>query len=388
VQVNMTKRDYYEVLGVSRSASADEIKKAYRKVALQYHPDRNPGDKAAEDNFKEAAEAYEVLSDQQKKASYDRYGHQGLKGTGFGTAPGGGMRMEDIFEHFGDVFSDFGFDSFFGGRARGRPQHGVRGSNLRIRVKLTLKEMAEGVRKTIVVKKYGTCDTCKGTGARDSGSFDTCPTCHGTGRITRVTSTFLGQMQTSQTCPTCQGEGRTITAKCPTCRGEGREYREDKMTIEIPAGVSEGIQLSMSGKGNAGERGGPPGDLIIQIEEVPDEHLKREGNDVIYELYLNFVDAAVGTKVEVPTIDGKKARIKIEPGTQAGTLLRLKGKGFPAINGYGRGDEIIQVNVWTPKHLSSEEKKLLEKLRESPNFKPNPDKSDKGFFEKVKDIFN
>jgi molecular chaperone DnaJ len=384
----VTKRDYYEVLGVSRSASADEIKKAYRKVALQYHPDRNPGDKAAEDKFKEAAEAYEVLSDPAKKSSYDRFGHQGVKGTGGGSAPGG-MRMEDIFEHFGDVFSEFGFDSFFGGRGRGRTQQrGVRGSNLRIRVKLSLQEMAEGVRKNIIVKKYATCGTCKGSGAKDSGSFDTCNTCHGTGHVTRVTSTFLGQMQTSQTCPTCHGDGRIITAKCPACRGEGREYREEKMQIEIPAGVSEGIQLSMTGKGNAGERGGPAGDLIIQVEEIPDEHLKREGNDVVYELYLNIADAAMGTKVEVPTIDGKKARIKIEPGTQAGTLLRLKGKGFPAINGYGRGDQIIHVNVWTPKNLSSEEKKLLEKLRASENFKPKPGKSDKGFFERVRDMFD
>lgn len=384
----MNKRDYYEVLGVSRSASADEIKKAYRKVALQYHPDRNPGDKAAEEKFKEAAEAYEVLSNPEKKSAYDRYGHQGVKGAGSGSA-GGGMRMEDIFEHFGDVFSDFGFDSFFGGRGRGRSQQrGVRGSNLRIRVKLTMQEMAEGVRKNIIVKKYAACNVCNGTGARDSSSFDTCPSCHGTGHITRVTSTFLGQMQTSQTCPTCQGAGRTITAKCTNCRGEGREYREEKLQIEIPAGVHDGIQLSMSGKGNAGERGGPPGDLIIQIEEVPDEHLKREGNDVIYELYLNIADAAMGTKVDVPTIDGKKARIKIEPGTQAGTMLRLKGKGFPALNGYGHGDQIIHVNVWTPKHLSAEEKKLMEKLRESANFKPNPGKSDKGFFERVRDMFN
>lgn len=384
----MAKRDYYEVLGVNRNASSDEIKKAYRKVALEYHPDRNPGDKAAEEKFKEAAEAYDVLSDSEKKSSYDRYGHQATRGAGGGFS-GGNMRMEDIFEHFGDVFSDFGFDSFFGGRGRTRQaQQGVRGSNLRIRVKLTLQEMAEGARKTIVVKKYGSCDECKGTGARDATAFDSCPTCHGSGRVTRVQSTFLGQMQTVTTCPQCHGQGRTITSKCNTCRGEGRTYGDEKMTIDIPPGVSEGIQLSMSGKGNSGERGGPAGDLLIQIEEIPDGELTREGNDVVYELYLNLVDAALGTKVEVPTIDGKKARIKIDAGTQGGTLLRLKGKGFPAINGYGKGDQIVHVNVWIPKKLSSEEKKILEKLRSSPSLEPKPGKADKGFFDKMKDFFN
>ncbi len=384
----MAKRDYYEILGVSRNSSPEEIKKAYRKIALKYHPDRNPGDKEAEEKFKEAAEAYEVLSDPDKRAQYDRFGHEGMRGAG--GFSGQGMTIEDIFSHFGDIFGDLGgFESFFGGGSRsGRRQaRGRRGNNLRIKVKLTLREMAEGVTKKVKVKKYFTCPTCQGSGARDSGSVQTCGTCNGRGQVSRVTNTILGQMRTTQTCPTCQGSGQVITANCTQCRGEGRIYGEETISIDIPAGVTEGVQLSMSGKGNAGEKGGPAGDLLIMIQEVPHEDLKRDGKNVIYDLYISFIDAALGTQVEVPTITGR-AKIKIPAGTQSGKIYRLKGKGLPSLNGYGRGDQLIHVNVWTPRKLTPEERHLLESLRDSENFRPNPDKSDKGFFERMKDYFS
>ncbi len=381
------KRDYYEVLGVSKSASADEIKKAYRKVAMQYHPDRNPGDKVAEDKFKEAAEAYEILSDSDKKAQYDRFGHAGVGGRsgGFG---GGGMNMDDIFSQFGDVFGDDIFGSFFGGgrRGGGGRARGTRGSNLRVKIRLNFEEIANGATKTIKVKKYVGCTTCNNTGAKDKGGVQTCSTCGGTGQVRKVQNTFLGQMQTVTTCSACNGEGTTISNKCTSCKGEGRVYGEETVHIEIPAGVQEGIQLSMSGKGNAGERGGPAGDLIILIEEESHPELQREGLNVVYDLHISFTDAVFGTQLEVPTIDGK-AKIKIPPGTQSGKIFRLKGKGFPAINSYERGDEMIHVNVWTPQNVSSEEKAILEKLQDSPNFKPQPTKSDKSFFERVKEMF-
>lgn len=384
----MAKRDYYEILGVGKNATADEIKKAYRKVAMQYHPDRNPGDKPSEEKFKEAAEAYEILSDADKKAQYDRYGHAGVSGNG---RPGtGGMNMEDIFSQFGDIFGDDLFGSFFGGGAgRGRTQRsrGVRGSNLRIKLKLTYEEIAKGVTKNIKVKKYTVCNTCGGSGAKDKGSVHTCSTCGGSGQIRRVQNTFLGQMQTVTTCPTCNGEGTTITAKCPACRGEGRVYGEEAISIDIPAGVQEGMQLNISGKGNAGERGGMPGDLIIVIEEEPNKELHREGLNVAYDLHISFTDAAFGTQIEVPTIDGR-AKIKIPAGTQSGKIFRLKGKGFPAVNSYEKGDQLIHVNVWTPQHLTPEEKAILEKLSHSPNFKPQPDKNEKNFFEKVREMFS
>ncbi len=381
------KRDFYEILGVSKSASADEIKKAYRKVAMQFHPDRNPGDKAAEDKFKEAAEAYEVLSDADKKAKYDRFGHQA-----FGPGTGGGFRgADDIFSHFGDIFSDDLFGSFFGGGGRsnggGRRQTGQRGSNLRVKLKLNYEEIAKGVSKTIKVKKYINCNTCHGTGAKDSGSTQTCSTCQGTGQVRRVQNTFLGQMQTVTTCPTCNGEGNIVTAKCSPCKGEGRVYGEEQVTLDIPAGVQEGMQLSMSGKGNAGERGGMPGDLIILIEEEQHAVLHRDGLNVAFDLFITFPDAVFGTSVEVPTIDGK-AKIKIPAGTQSGKIFRLKGKGFPEVNGYSKGDQLIHVNVWTPQNINSEEKEMLEKLNDSNNFKPQPDKNDKSFFEKIKEAFN
>lgn len=387
----MAKRDYYEILGVGKSASTVEIKKAYRKTAMKYHPDRNPDDKAAEENFKEAAEAYEVLSDEQKRARYDRLGHAGVNGQG-GFGGGGGMSMDDIFEHFGDIFGGGSpFGDIFGRATRssggGRRGRGTRGSNLRVKVKLTLEEIAEGVTKKIKVKKYNTCATCNGNGAKDSSSFSNCGTCGGHGVVRKVTNTILGQMQTTATCPKCSGNGQTITQKCGTCKGDGRTYGEETIEINIPAGVAEGIQLSMDGAGNAGERGGSTGGLIINIEEKPHDTLKRDGNNVIYPLYVNFVDAALGTKVEVPTLGGK-ARISIPAGTQAGKIFRLKGKGIPALNSYGKGDQLIDVNIWTPKKLTKKEKELLQELKESPNFKPSPDKEDRSFFDRMKDFFD
>lgn len=387
----MAKRDFYEILGVSKSASADEIKKAYRKVAMQYHPDRNPGDKEAEEKFKEAAEAYEILSDADKKAKYDRYGHAAF---GPGTSGGGGgySNMDDIFSQFGDIFGDDMFGGFFGGGSRrnsggGGRARGQRGSNLRIKLKLNFEEIAKGVTKNVKVKKHVLCNTCNGNGAKDKNSVQNCGTCGGSGQVRRVTNTFLGQMQTVSTCPTCNGEGSTVTAKCGSCKGEGRVYGEETISIDIPAGVQEGMQLSMNGKGNAGERGGFAGDLIIQIEEEAHPELQRDGLNVAYDLYLSFSDAVFGTQVEVPTIDGR-AKIKIPPGTQSGKIFRLKGKGFPEVQGYNKGDQLIYVNVWTPQQVSDEEKRMLEKLSESPNFKPNPNKSDKSFFERVKEAFS
>ena len=387
----MSKRDFYEILGVAKSAGADEIKKAYRKVAMQYHPDRNPGDKEAEEKFKEAAEAYEVLSDADKRARYDRYGHAGIGGAAGGGFGGGGMNMEDIFSHFGDIFGGGGggFGDFFGGGgARGQRSQGVRGSNLRVRIKLTFEEIAKGATKNIKVKKYVNCNTCNGSGAKDASSIQTCSTCHGSGQVRKVQNTFLGQMQTVTTCPTCHGQGSTITSKCSSCKGEGRVYAEETVSIDIPAGVQSGMQLSISGKGNAGERGGMAGDLIVLIEEEPHKELQREGLNAVYDLYISFTDAVFGVSTEVPTIDGK-AKIKIPAGTQSGKILRLKGKGFPDVhNHYHKGDQLIHVSVWTPQHLSQEEKEALEKLKDSNNFTPQPEKTEKGFFDKVRDLFS
>jgi molecular chaperone DnaJ len=381
----MAKRDYYEVLGVPRSASEVELKKAYRQMAMKFHPDKNPGDKEAEDKFKEAAEAYDVLSTPEKKQRYDQFGHQGVNGAGgFG---GGGMNMEDIFSHFGSVFGeDSPFESFFGGGSRGGRRVN-RGSNLRIKVKLTLEEIAHGVEKKLKVNKAVPCTTCKGSGAQDGGSFHKCTTCNGAGQVHRVTNTFIGQMRTTSTCPSCHGEGQVIANKCKTCSGSGLQHGEEIVSVNIPAGVGEGMQLTVTGKGSAGERGGIPGDLFIVIEEAEHPHLVREGNSLLYDLYINFADAALGTSVEVPTIEGK-AKIKIDPGTQAGKVLRLKGKGLPSVNSYGRGDLLVNINVWTPQHLSSEEKKTLEQFRSSQNFKPNPGKGDKSWKERMREFFN
>jgi len=387
----MAKRDYYEVLGVSKGADDKEIKKSYRKIAMKFHPDRNPDDKAAEEKFKEAAEAYEILSDADKRARYDRFGHAGVNQGAGGGGFRGGMTVEDIFAQFGDIFGDGGspFESFFGGRGGGggRRSQGQKGSNLRIKVKLTLEEVASGVTKKIKVKKQVSCNTCSGSGAKDSKAVSSCSTCRGSGYVRQVKSTFLGQMQTTAACPTCHGSGQMITAKCGTCKGDGRTMGEELIEIEIPGGVAEGMQLSMRGNGNAGMNGGPSGDLLINIEEVPHDHLQRDGMNLIYEMYLNFADASLGTSVEVPTIDGR-VKIKVPPGTQSGKMFRLKGKGLPSVQSYGVGDQMINTNIWTPKTINDNEKKLLEKMRDMPNFKPQPGKSEKGFFERMKDYFS
>jgi molecular chaperone DnaJ len=389
------KKDFYEILGVSKSASQDEIKKAYRKTAMQFHPDRNPGDKAAEEKFKEAAEAYEILSDADKRTQYDRFGHQAFaqgRGGGGGGFSGAGMNMDDIFNQFGDIFGDESpFGSFFGGGGRrssggGRPR-GVRGSNLRIKIKLNYEEMSKGASKIVKVKKYVGCQTCGNTGAKDKNSMQTCGTCGGNGQVKKIQNTFLGQMQTVTTCPTCNGEGSTIANKCTSCKGEGRVFGEETVTIEIPAGVQEGMQLSLNGKGNAGERGGSAGDLIVLIEEEAHAQLHRDGLNVAFDLHISFPEAAFGTNVEVPTIDGK-AKIKIPAGTQSGKIFRLKGKGFPSVNSYEKGDQLIHVNIWTPQHLSADEKIMLEKMQGSQNFQPKPEKGDKSFFDKVREMFS
>ena len=383
----MAKRDYYEVLGVSKSADAAELKKAYRKLAVQFHPDRNPDDKTAEDKFKEAAEAYEVLSDPDKKAKYDRYGHAAVDGQG--GFSGGGMTMDDIFSQFGDVFGDSGFGSFFGGggggAASGR-QRGQKGTNLRIKVSLTLEEIAHGVHKKIKVKKEVACNTCNGSGAKDSSSVKVCNTCGGNGVVRQVRNTFLGQMQTTVTCPTCNGSGKIISSFCGGCKGSGTSHGEETIDIDIPAGVEAGMQLSMRTRGNAGQKGGPAGDLIINIEEKEHEFLQRDGQNILFEQFLSFADASIGTQVEVPTLDGK-VRIKIPPGTQSGKIFRLQDKGLPTVQGYGKGDQLIHVNVWTPKKLTQEERDLLEKMRTMPNFTPSPQKSDRTLYEKLRDYF-
>lgn len=385
----MAKRDYYEILGVGRDADESTLKKAYRKVAMQFHPDRNPGNKEAEEKFKEAAEAYEVLNDPDKRARYDRYGHAGVEGMGGGGGfQGGGMNMEDIFAQFGDIFGEGGspFESFFGG-GRGQRQQGQKGSNLRVKLSLNLEEIANGVSKKIKVRKQVSCANCGGSGAKDRQSVATCGTCRGSGYVRQVKQTFLGAMQTTTSCPTCHGSGQTISAFCGSCKGEGRITGEETIEINIPAGVEDGMQLSLRGKGNAGLRGGPPGDLLITIEEEAHEELHREGNNIIYDLYINFADAALGTTSEVPTIDGK-VKIKIPAGTQSGKIFRLKDKGLPHVQAHGRGDQLVHVNVWTPKKLTDEERQLLERIRTQPNFQPAPGKGERTFFERMRDYFS
>ena len=376
----MSKRDYYEVLGVTKSASEQEIKKAYRKLALKYHPDKNPGDNAAEESFKEAAEAYEVLSNQDKRARYDRFGHQGVGGPagggGFGGG-GGGMNMDDIFSQFGDIFGG----AFGGGGGGGRSRGGsrvVKGSDLRVKIKLSLEDVALGVTKKIKVNKLVNVDGV---------TYTDCSTCRGQGRVTRVMETMLGAMQTQSTCPTCNGTGKFIDKKPSGADAQGLKRQEEVVEINIPAGVEEGMQLKVSGKGNAGPFNGVPGDLLVVIEEENTTDLKRDSENLHYEAYINFVDAAIGADVFVPLIEGK-AKIKIEAGTQSGKMLRLKGKGIPSINGYGKGDLFVHINVWTPRKLSKSEREILESLRSSENFKPQPTKKEKGFFDKMKDFFH
>ena len=377
----MAKRDFYEVLGVSKGASDDEIKKAYRKMALQFHPDKNPGNKEAEDKFKEAAAAYDVLSNKEKKQRYDQFGHAGVGGAASGGGAGGfgGMNMDDIFSQFGDIFGGFG-----GGQRSGRRVN--RGANIRIKVTLTLEEIATGVEKKIKVNKLVACETCTGSGAEAGSGHDTCNTCRGSGHVTRVQNTILGQMQSTAVCPTCSGEGKTIKNKCKKCTGEGVVRGESVIPINIPAGVQEGMQLQVSGMGNAGARGGVNGDLLVVIEEKEHEVLSRDGNDLHYDLFVNFADAALGGEAIVPALNGK-VKIKIEPGTHAGKILRLKHKGLPNVSYHETGDLLVNINVWTPQKLNSEEKKLMEKLRESENFIPHPGKKDKGFFARMKEMF-
>jgi molecular chaperone DnaJ len=376
----MSKRDYYEILEVPKTASKEELKKAYRKQALKFHPDRNPGDSDAEHKFKEAAEAYEVLSNDDKRKRYDQFGHAGLSGASGG---GGGftMDMDDIFSHFGDIF---GFGGFGGGRSRGG-QRVAKGSNLRIRVKLNLNEIANGAEKKLKVNKYVSCHACGGSGAADSNSITTCTTCNGHGQVTRITNTILGQMQTASTCPTCGGRGKTITKKCTTCYGDGVVKKDEVIEVNIPAGVMEGMQLSVSGKGNAPAGGGMNGDLLIVIEEERHPDLIRNDNDLLYNLYISIPDAILGAPVEIPTLNGK-VKVKIEPGTQAGKILRLRGKGLPDVQGYGRGDLLVKINVYIPKNVTKEEKKTLENLKDSKNFEAKPE-DDKNFFNRVKDFF-
>ena len=383
----MEKRDYYEVLGVSKNADATEIKKAYRKLALKYHPDKNPGDKEAEEKFKEAAEAYDVLSNDDKRRRYDQFGHAGMGGAGQGGF-GGGMSMDDIFSQFGDIFGSFGGFSGFGGcGGGGRSARRVnRGTNLRVKVKLNLAEIATGVEKKIKVKKYVACQHCNGTGAKDGKSYSTCSTCKGSGQVTRVQNTILGAMQTTSTCPTCEGEGKIINEKCTFCNGEGVLMSEEVITINIPAGVGEGMQLSLSGKGNAARRGGVNGDLIVLIEEEEHPELVRDGNDLLYNVFIGYPEAVLGETVEIPTIEGK-VKVKIEAGTQPGKILRLRGKGLPDVNGYGKGDLLAKVNVWIPKNLSKDEKKLVEKMKEAEGFKPGSGDK-KSIFSKMKDFFD
>ncbi len=386
----MSKRDYYEVLGVSKNSTEDELKKAYRKMALKYHPDKNPDDQSAEDKFKEAAEAYEVLSNGDKRAQYDRFGHQGMNGGG--GFQSGGFSMDDIFSQFGDVFGDNNpFESFFGGGGRSGGGRNAgrnvnRGQNIRIKVKLTLEDIATGVEKKLKVKKYVACGTCNGNGAKDSSSFQTCGTCNGMGSVRKITNTILGQMATTATCHSCNGEGKIITSKCTTCSGEGRAFAEDIITVNIPAGVADSMQLNVSGKGHAALRGGVNGDLHILIEEEEHVEFKRDNQNLIYTLFVNFADATLGASVEVPTLDGK-AKIKIEAGTQSGKVLRLRGKGLPSVNSYNKGDLLIEVNVWTPQKVSKEETQMLEQLKNSENFLPTQAQR-KSFFEKVRDYFN
>lgn len=382
----MEKRDYYEVLGVSKSADATEIKKAYRKLALKYHPDKNPGDKEAEEKFKEAAEAYDVLSNEEKRRRYDQFGHAGVGGAGQGGF-GGGMSMDDIFSQFGDIFGSFGGFSGFGGFGGGRSARRVnRGTNLRVKVKMNLQEIATGIEKKIKVKKYVACQHCNGTGAKDGKSYSTCSTCKGSGQVTRVQNTILGAMQTTSTCPTCEGEGKIINEKCTFCNGEGVLMSEEVISINIPAGVGEGMQLSLSGKGNAARRGGVNGDLIVLIEEEEHPGLVRDGNDLLYNVFIGYPEAVLGETVEIPTIEGK-VKVKIEAGTQPGKILRLRGKGLPDVNGYGKGDLLAKVNVWIPKNLSKDEKKLVEKMKEAEGFKPGSGDK-KSIFSKMKDFFD
>ena len=384
----MAKRDYYEVLGVDKNASEDDIKKAYRKIAIKYHPDRNPGNKEAEEKFKEAAEAYDVLHDPQKRQQYDQFGFDGPAGMGgFGGFSGGGFSMDDIFSMFGDIFGGHG--SGFGGFSGGRGRAQYRGSDLRLKVRLSLQEISTGVTKKFKVKKDVTCSHCHGSGAENGSATETCPTCHGSGVVTRTTQSIFGMMQTQSTCPTCNGEGKVIKNKCRECSGSGVVKGEEVVEIKIPAGVAEGMVVNVPGKGNAGKHNGVNGDIQVFIEEEENDTFIRDGNNLIYNLLLDFPTAALGGQMEIPTIEGTKVRIKIEPGTQPGKTLRLRGKGLPAVQGYGRGtgDLVVNVSVYVPKTLSRDEKNALEQMKESDNFKGDA-ATKQSIFQKFRNYFN
>lgn len=384
------KRDYYEVLGVEKSANADEIKKAYRKAAIKYHPDKNPGDKEAEEKFKEAAEAYDVLSNPDKRARYDQFGHAGMNGGaaggGFGGFSGGGFSMEDIFSQFGDIFGGRfggGFGGFGGGTHQTRAN---RGSDIRVKICLTLSEIANGTTKKIKVKKNIVCDKCGGNGAKDASSITTCSNCNGSGVVTRIENTFFGRMQTQGVCPVCGGEGHIIKERCSKCSGEGYVVGSEIIEIDIPAGVGEGMMLTVSGKGHAARHGGINGDLLVVIEEETNEQLLRDGNNLIHNLSISLTTALLGGEVEVPTVDGK-AKINIAAGTHAGKVLRLRGKGLPSVNGYGRGDLLVVVDITIPASLNSEEKALIQQLAEQPHFRSSESVERKNIFERMKDFF-
>ena len=381
------KRDYYEVLGVNKNATPEELKKAYRKLALQYHPDRNPGDKEAEEKFKEAAEAYEVLSNPEKRQRYDQFGFAGMSGAG--GYSGQGMSMDDIFSQFGDLFADFGLGSFFSGGFGGSRSGRVareRGSNIRVPLKLSLQDIEKGIKKKIRVKKDVVCEHCHGSGS-ETGETETCPTCKGRGQVVQMVNSIFGQMQTASTCPHCGGTGKVIKNKCSHCNGQGIVKGEEVIEIDIPAGVSEGMQLTLRGKGGAGPHNGVNGDLLVLIEEEAHPDFERDGSNLIYNLFISVTDAILGTDAEVPTVSGK-VRVKIAPGTQSGKILRLRGKGLPNVNSYGSGDLLVNVNVWIPKKVSKEEEKTLQNLGRSENFKPNPTDDDRSFFKKLRDYFS
>lgn len=387
------KRDYYEVLGVSKNATPEELKKAYRKLALKYHPDKNPGDKAAEEKFKEAAEAYDVLNDPDKRAKYDQWGHNmGPSGFGGGAGTGGfhasGMSMEDIFSQFGDIFGGGSFGGFrqYGNAGGTRRRRQAKGSDLRIKVKLTLKEISEGATKKLKIPRYVQCQHCNGTGAKDGTAFTTCSRCHGSGVIEQIQQTFLGPMSSTATCPNCNGEGKTITQKCSYCSGEGIIKQEEVVEFSIPAGVSDGMTLSLKGKGNAARHGGVNGDLLIVVEEIPDAELIRDGNDLIYNLMLDFPTAALGGSVEIPTVNGR-ARVKIPAGTQPGKVLRLRGKGLLSTEGYGTGDELVNIMVYVPENLTEKEKQAIESLKSSSNIQAT-DSVKKRIFSRLRHIFD
>ena len=385
------KRDYYEVLGVDKNASEDDIKKAYRKIAIKYHPDRNPGNKEAEEKFKEAAEAYDVLHDPQKRQQYDQFGFDGPQGMGgFGGFSSGGFSMDDIFSMFGDVFGGRGgFGGFSSGFSSGGQRQQHRGSDLRLKVRLSLQEIATGVNKRFKVRKDVVCEHCHGSGAEGNSGSETCPTCHGSGVVTRTTQSLFGMMQTQSVCPTCQGEGKIIKNKCHHCHGEGVVKGEEVVEIKIPAGVAEGMVVNVPGKGNAGKHNGVNGNIQVFIEEEPNNTFVRDGNDVIYNLLLDFPTAALGGNVDIPTIEGTKAKIKIEPGTQPGKTLRLRGKGLPAVQGYGNGtgDLVVNISVYVPKTLSRDEKDALERMQKSDNFKGDA-QTKRNIFERFKNYFN